>query len=261
MNAKTSKDEKTSVDLREIQERLLLERRTRITVMALLLSALIFTIIYGTLEDPFQFTFSKIGNRFNPSLRLVFIVWSIYTGVAIQVSILALFRLEQYTNKWAYIFIISGSVFLVITSALPSLDKWPFLQDLHVVSGGIFALFITAGVIPFMRWVAKENIRLERSVYIWVSTIWIGSFSIMFIFGNTGLFELFFFCTFIVYLLYITLSLFEEEVIKKSIILLSGHEDLNRGIDDIFFPEFVRAKKKYRLRKLLKKKEKETQNK
>ena len=101
MEKKTLNTTQSSIDLREIQERLLIERRTRITVMTLLLSALVFTVIYGTLEDPFQYTFSKIGNRFNPSLRVVFIIWSIYTGVAIQTSILALFRLEQYTNKWA----------------------------------------------------------------------------------------------------------------------------------------------------------------
>jgi len=261
MENKTSNEAQVSVDLRGIQERLLIERRTRITVMALLLSALIFTVIYGTLEDPFQFTFSKIGNRFNPSLRVVFIVWSTYTGIAIQTSILALFRLEEYKNKWAYRFIISSVVFLILTSALPSLEKWPLFQDMHIVAGALFAGCITMGVVPFMRWVAKENIRLQRSVYIWLSTIWVGSISIMFIFGNTGLFELFFFCSFIDYLLYITLSLFEEEVIKKSIILLSGHEDLNRGIDDIFFPEFVRARKRMRSIRLLKKKEKETQDK
>lgn len=246
----------STVDLRQIQKRLLLERRTRITVMALLMSALIFTVIYGTLEDPFRYTFSKIGNRFNPSLRVVFIVWSIYTGVAIQVSILALFRLEQYKNKWSYWFIILGVIFLVITSSLPSLDHWPLLQDMHVIAGVIFALFLTAGVLPFMRWVAKENLRLRKNVYVWLSVIWAGSISFMLFFGNTGLFELFFFCTFIVFLLYITLSLFEEEVIKKSIILLKGHKDINRGIDDIFFPEFIRHKKKTKRIRLIRKNKK-----
>lgn len=257
MEEKATKNDTKTVNFNEIHERLLLERRTRITVMTLLLSALIFTAVYGTLEDPFRYTFSKIGNRFNPSLRIVFIVWSAYTGAAIQTSILALFRLEEYNNKWAYRSILLSVFFLVITSALPSLDEWPFLQDLHVVSGVIFAFFLTAGVLPFMRWVAVENIRLRQSVYIWLTVIWIGSISFMLIFGNTGLFELFFFCTFIIFLLYITLSLFEEEVIKKSIILLSGHEDVNRGIDDIFFPEFVRAKKKWKLLKIARKSKKE----
>jgi hypothetical protein len=162
---------------------------------------------------------------------------------------LALFRLENYKKKLHYLFIVLGAIFLVLTALLPSLDEWPLLQDLHVVAGAIFALFITMGFIPFMRWVAMENIRLRRAVYIWISIIWVGSISFMLIFGNTGLFELFFFLTFIMFLLYITLSLFEEQIIKRSIILLSGFEDINRGIDEIFFPEFVRYRKKRKRQK------------
>jgi hypothetical protein len=239
-------DKDINMDQIIIHERLLIERRTRITVMSLLLTALIFTAVYGTLQDPFQYTFSKIGNRFDPGLRIVFITWSIYTGLAIQLSILALFRLENYKKKLQYIFIIVAVVFLVLTALLPSLEEWPFFQDLHIVAGGLFALFITIGFVPFMRWVAKENIRLRRAVYIWISVIWVGSISFMLLLGNTGVFELFFFCTFIIFLLYITLSLFEEQIIKRSVELLSGIEDLDRGIDDIFFPEWARKKRKKR---------------
>lgn len=237
---------KSSLDVKQIQEKLILERRTRITVMSFLLSALLFTVIYGTLEDPFQFTFSKIGNRFKPELRVVFIVWSAYTGAAIQVSILALFRLENYKNKLSYGFIIAGVVFLVFTAIAPSLEHLPGWVLVHIISGALFAVCITAGFLPFMLWVAKENIRLTRSVLIWFSIIWGGSISLMIILGNTGAFEMFFFCTFIIFLLYLSLSLFEEQIIKRSFNLLSGYEDLNRGIDDIFFPEFMRKKIKLR---------------
>lgn len=242
----------TDLDVSEMQLKLLTERRTRIFVMGFLLSALVFTIIYGTLEDPFQYTFSKIGNRFKPELRVVFIVWSAYTGAAIQASILALFRLEDYKNKLSYGFILAGVVFLVFTALAPSLDHLPGWILVHIIAGMVFALCITLGFLPFMRWVARENIRLRRTVYIWFGIIWGGSFFFMFLFGNTGVFELFFFCTFIIFLLYLSLSLFEEQIIKRSVNLLNGVEDLNRGIDDIFFPEFMRKKK----RRLRRKKEK-----
>lgn len=244
-----SKEQQASYDINEIQMKLLTERRTRITVMTFLLSALIFTIIYGTLQNPFQYTFSKIGNRFDPSLRVVFIVWASYTGFAIQATILALFRLENYKNKLHYAYIIVGVVFLVITAMAPSLDHMPIWITIHIVTGVIFAIFITLGFLPFMRWVARENIRLRRAVYVWLSIIWGGSISAMLIFGNTGVFELFFFCTFIVFLLYITLSLFEEQIIKRSVYLLSDMDDLNRGIDEIFFPHFLREKRRKRKEK------------
>jgi len=245
------------LDIAEIQKKLLVERRTRITVMSFLLSALIFTIIYGTLENPFQYTFSKIGNRFDPALRVVFIVWASYTGFAIQTSIIALFRLERYTNKLHYIYILIGVVFLVFTALAPSLDHLPFWIWVHIVTGLLFAVFLTMGFLPFMRWVARENPRLRKTVYIWFAISWGGSLSFAFILGNTGAFELFFFCTFIVFLLYLSLTLFEEQIIKRSVNLLSGVEDLNRGIEDIFFPEFMRMKQKSkikRLRKIIRKK-------
>lgn len=236
-------------DISEIQLKLLVERRTRITVISFLLSALIFTIIYGTLQDPFKYTFSKIGNRFDPELRVVFIVWASYTGFVIQLCILALFRLENYTKKLHYIFILIGVVFLVFTALAPSLDHLPIWTWVHIITGVIFALFLTMGFLPFMRWVARENPRLRRAVYIWMSVIWGGSISFMFILGNTGVFEIFFFCTFIIFLLYLSLTLFEEQIIKRSVKLLRGVEDLNRGIEDIFFPKFMRDTKKIFKRK------------
>lgn len=238
-----------TIDVLEIQKKLLIERRTRITVMSFLLSALIFTVVYGTLQNPFQYTFSKIGNRFDPELRVVFIVWASYTGFAIQASIIALFRLESYKNKWSYLFIIIAVVFLAFTAMAPSLEHLPFWIWVHLVTGMIFSLFITLGFLPFMRWVARENPRLRRTVYIWFAIIWGGSFSFMFLLGNTGVFELFFFITFIIFLLYLSLTLFEEQIIKRSVNLLSGVEDLNRGIEDIFFPEFLRKNKKKKVKK------------
>ena len=104
MNTSINKDSTISnnsvADIIFIQERLLFERRIRITIMSLLLGALLFTTIYGTLQDPFQYTFSKIGNRFDN--RMLFIVWAIFTGFTIQTSVITLFKLEQYHLKIAY---------------------------------------------------------------------------------------------------------------------------------------------------------------
>ena len=58
----------------ELQKQLTQERKKRFVVMTYLLSALLLTVIYGTLENPFIWTFSKIGNRFSLEYRMVFIV-------------------------------------------------------------------------------------------------------------------------------------------------------------------------------------------
>ncbi len=226
--------EETNNNIKEVLTRILTERQKRMTVMSLLLSALVFTVIYGTLENPFQYTFSKIGNRFDPALRVMFIIWASYTGFCIQAAILALFRLENYTRKRNYTFIILSIVFLVLTAMAPSLDHLPLWIWVHIITAGLFGLFITLGFTPFMRWVAQENPRLRRIVYIWLGIIWGGSFLWMFVLGNTGVFELWFFGSFIVFLLYLSLTLFEEQIIKESVHLFRDETDINQAIDVYF---------------------------
>ena len=51
-------------NLYNIQKELTVQRKTRTFVMSLLLAALIFTFVYGTLENPFTYTLSNIGNFF-----------------------------------------------------------------------------------------------------------------------------------------------------------------------------------------------------
>ncbi len=232
MNNQNDETKKT-IDKFFVQKHLLLERRIRITIMSLLLAALLFTTIFGTLEDPFQYTFSKIGNRFDH--RILFIFWAIFTGVAIQTSILTLFRLEHYNVKIAYRFIVIGTVFLVITAIVPALaETYPLWTWIHIISAGLYGLFLSFGLAPFIIFVSKENPRLRLVIKIWAVVVWAGSFLWMFLLGNTGIFELWFFGSIIVFLLYLSLTLFEERIVKRSVLLLNGEEDLNKGIEKIF---------------------------
>ncbi len=223
-----------NIDITFIQKRLLFERRIRITIMSLLLGALLFTTIYGTLQDPFQYTFSKIGNRFNN--RILFIIWAIFTGFSIQTSVIALFSLEQYHLRLAYIFVVLGTIFLVISAITPALSEtYPIWTWVHIITAGLYGLFLSLGVAPFIMFVSKENPRLRLSIKTWAAVIWVGSISWMFILGNTGIFELWFFGSVIIFLLYLSLSLFEERIVKRSVTLLKGEDDLNLGIEKIFF--------------------------
>ena len=220
-------------DKADIQERLLLERRIRITIMSLLLGALLFTTIYGTLQNPFQYTFSKIGNRFDN--RVLFIVWAIFTGGSIQTCIVALFKLEKYKSKFAYWFVVSGTVFLVISTITPALaETYPLWTWVHIITAGLYGLFVSLGLAPFIMSVSKENPRLRLAIKVWAGVIWVGSITFMLMLGNTGIFELWFFGSMIFFLLYLSLTLFEERIVKRSVLLLKGEPDLNIGIEKIF---------------------------
>lgn len=238
------KEELQQKQVLKIQKELINDRRKRIVVLTLLLSALIFTAIYGTIQNPFQYTFSKIGNIFTFANRVLFIVWSMYTGFAIQSSILALFNLEKYKNKRHITFVLISVGFLLATALAPSLPELPFWTWVHLITAGLFGLFITLGFYPFVFWVARENPRLKRIIYIWFGVTWGGAIAWYFMLGNTGMFEIWFFILFIVFLLYLSLSLFEEKIVKQSIILLKDEENLNIGIEKIFIDLEKESKKK-----------------
>jgi len=217
----------------KIKRQLLRERRVRITVMSLLLAALLFTVLYGTLENPFEYTFSKIGNRFNN--RILFIVWALFTGLTIQFSVIQLFRLERYSLSKAYKYIIISSSFLIFSALAPALDEtYPIWTWVHIIAAGLFMVFLTLSIAPFMKFVSRENPRLREVIKIWTIVIWGGSIFWMILLGNTGIFELWGFGSVLVFLLYLSLTLFEERIVKQSVVLLKGEQDLNLGIESIF---------------------------
>jgi hypothetical protein len=237
----------------ELQKQLTQERKKRFVVMTYLLSALLLTVVYGTLENPFIWTFSKIGNRFSLEYRMVFIVWASYTGFSIQASILTLMHLEGYKKTKHYVFIMIGAIFLFLTSLAPSLpENMPFWYYMHLVTSFFFALFVTLGFYPFIMWVARENPRLRKTVFVFLGITWGGSIFWYLTFGNRGLFEMWFFLFFILFLLYLSLTLFEERIVKLSIRLLKDEENLNLGIEKIFID--LEEKRQRRLRKKIKQK-------
>ena len=236
----------------QIKKQLLKERRARITIMSLLLSALLFTVIYGTLENPFEYTFSKIGNRFDN--RVLFIVWALFTGFTIQFSVIQLFRLEKYSLSKAYKYIFISTGFLISSSIAPALEEiYPFWTWFHIITAGLFGLFITLSVTPFMRYVSKENPRLREVIKYWIIIIWGGSVFWMVLLGNTGIFELWGLGSLLVFLLYLSLTLFEEQIVKQSVKLLKGEQDLNLGIENIFVNWDKLKKKKNRKNNINKK--------
>lgn len=234
INKNKIREELEKKQILEIQKELVRDRRYRVWMMTFLLFALLFTISFGSIENPFQYTFSKIGNRFNITNRIVFIIWAISTGAIIQASVLALMKIEKYSNNRHIIFVTLGSFFLVASAVIPSLPEFPFWTWMHLFTAGFSALFLTMGFFPFAIWVARENPRLRKVIIAWTSVTWGGGAFWYITLGNTGMFEMWFFVCLIVFLLYLILVLFEEKIVKQSIILLRDEENLNIGIEKIF---------------------------
>lgn len=243
------KDEFIKKDLFCLQKDLVKQRRRRIFVMSLLLASLILTVIYGTLENPLQYTLSKIGNYF--TYRWLFIAWAIITGFAIQIASLVLFHVEEYQAKHPYVYNSLSAIFLVITAIIPSLSKiYPFWHFLHTLFAIFYAFFVFMSINPFVVWVSRNNPRLRFFLNTWLGVIWIGALFPLLLFGNSGMFELWFFVTMIIFLLYLSLVLFEEKIVKMSVAFLKDECDLNIAIEKIY----VNLEKDYKLKLFHKKK-------
>jgi len=243
------KEELIEKNLFSLQKDLIKQRRRRILVMYLLLFSFALTIIYGTLENPFKYTLSKIGNYF--TYRWVFIVWAMVTGFAIQIAILVLFHVEEYKAKHPYIYNSLSAIFLTATAIIPSLSKiYPFWHFIHTLLTVFYAISVFLSINPFVIWVGKNNPRLRFFLNIWLGVIWIGSLFPIILFGKTGMFELWFFLTLIIFLLYLSLVLFEEKIVKMSVAFLKNEKDLNIAIEKIY----VNLEKDYELNPFRKKK-------
>jgi hypothetical protein len=212
------------------------QRRNRMIVMSGLLITLIMTAVYGTLENPFKYTLSNIGNFF--SYREIFIIWAVIAGASIQTACVSLFRLEKFEQRHAFTFIIYASIAIVATAIIPALkETFPFWHFVHVLTSIFYALFLILGLQPFLNFVSKENPRLRKIIAIWQYVIVGGGFLGVILFGMSGIFEIWFIASVTLFLLYLSLVLYEENIVKKSVELLRDEENLNIGIEKIFIPE------------------------
>jgi len=133
---------------------------------------------------------------------------------------------------------------------------YPFWHFVHTVTSGLLAVFIYLALVPFSRWISKENPRLRLNIKIWQIIIWVGSILMIVFFWHSAMFELWFFISNIVFLLYLSLILFEEKIIKISVKLLMDEENLNLAIEKTFVDlDNIRNRKPNKNKKLLKDKE------
>ena len=220
------------------------QRRNRIIVMSGLLLTLILTAIYGTLENPFEFTLSNIGNFFR--YREIFIIWAVVAGFSIQTACVSLFKLENFEQRRSYTFIIYASIALVLTAIIPAVkDKFPFWHFVHVLTSIFYALFLILGLQPFLNYVSKGNPRLRKVITLWQYLVIGGGFLGILVFGMSGIFEIWCISTVTLLLLYLSLILYEENIVKRSVNLLKDEENLNIGIEKVFVPENpIKPKKK-----------------
>ncbi len=172
------------------REELLKNRMTYLAVFIIIFIPL-YTYLFATRESPLQYTMSMIGNKLG--YRLNFIIWGVVTGLLLTFYVLRLYILRSFHHKRARKLLIWSLVFLVLTVAIPAMDHLPILSRLHALSAVAFALSLTASLYLFIRHQESVHRKITmRSLWMLYAVVG-GSVLLFFLFGNTGVFELFFF--------------------------------------------------------------------
>ena len=190
-------------------------KKQRTMIISYLLFALVLTIALGTLQDPFRYTLSNIGNRFGWKPRLMFIIWAFISGTAIEITFIYIMRLIHYSNRSTYKFIGLTSLSIILTGLVPALkNEFPLWHMIHFFTSGSIAFFFLLAVIPLIRKILLIIPESKIYIYIWLGVIWAGSITVLILFKWSAMFEIWFFVTIILFLIYLSLLLYEKEVLE-----------------------------------------------
>ncbi|MFO7841468.1 MAG: hypothetical protein R6V48_04845 [Fidelibacterota bacterium] len=182
---------------------------------ALLTFILIFTLIYGTLENPFIYSFSNIGNYFH--YRELYIFWAFITGFTLYFSVISLFELENYQKTYARLSITGVPFFIIVTALIPSLETIPFWREVHRWTTFFFVMCMIFSIHPFLLDLAERKPYLSPLLGKWQFAILAGCMLLLVFQGQTGMFELWFFVMTCSLLIYLVWFLFSEALENVSI--------------------------------------------
>ncbi len=191
-------------------------KRDRLTYLALFAIVVIpvYTWLFGTRYSPLDYTLSMIGNKLG--YRLNFIIWGTVTGLLLTFFVVRLYVLHSFNHPRARRLLILSLVFLILTVLIPAMEHLPILKKLHAVTAVAFGISLTLSLYLFIRYLASLNrevsIRSLWALYLVMG----GSVMLFFLFGNTGIFEIFFFFSISIFLLLLNRWIRREVTPKRS---------------------------------------------
>ena len=179
-----------------------------------------YAIFFGLQKSPFEYTFSMIGYWFNN--RLGFIIWGTVTAFLLLIGIFNIYKQVSFKSKRAYRLLYASILFLVLSVITPTVNSEPlrkemreglFYFNLHGLFAALFAIFLLTSLFLFSHYLSitdNKKMSLKGSLG-WLLIISGGSLIILFLFGMTGVFELFFFISLSVFLIVTTTNCFKNK--------------------------------------------------
>ena len=180
----------------------------------LIISVPLFTLLFSLKKSPLNYTLSKIGYWFD--YRLTFILWGAVTAVLLFFTIYNIYKKYNFSNKKSVWLLILALFFLILTVLTPIVDN-TFLEDnfneidqqlstktslfnLHNIFAFLFSLFLMFSLYLFSKYLHSFNKKIYLKSFKWFLITIGGSLFMIFIFGFSGIFQLFFFISLAVFL-------------------------------------------------------------
>ena len=167
------------------------------------------TYLLGTKASPLYYSLSMIGNELG--YRIDFIIWGITTGLMLSFFIIRLFILKSFENPAARRLLILSLVFLVLTVLIPYMKNLTIINKIHSLFAVAFAFSVTTSLYLFIKYLSET----DQKIYSWSMRMLIliigGSLVMLFLFGLTGIFELFFFFSLSTFLAILNRRLFRSD--------------------------------------------------
>ncbi|HKL47562.1 MAG TPA: hypothetical protein VJ878_02745 [Candidatus Izemoplasmatales bacterium] len=191
-------------------------KRQRMFIISYLLFALILTIAFGTLEDPIRYTLSNIGNRFGWRARIMFIIWAVVSGSAIETAFIFIMKLVNYSDKKTRMFIGLTTTSIILTALIPALQKeLPFWHTIHVITSILIAIFFLMALVPLVQHILTIIPDYKIFIYIWMFVIWAGSVLLLILYNLSAICEIWFFVSIMAFLIYLTFILYDQAMIES----------------------------------------------
>lgn len=176
----------------------------------------IYTLAFSMRQSPFKYTISQMGNFFGWDHRLDFIIWGIVVGACFMFYLGYLYRRANFRHKKARTYLILANVFLVLTVITPSIKEvFPIYTRLHMLFSILFALSLVITTAFFIQYLGEVDEQITEASTKWAQVIIGGSVLSLFIFGKTGIFEIFFLLTFSIFLMVLGGWLRREELLEQ----------------------------------------------
>ncbi len=182
-------------------------------VLFCLLILPLYSIFFGFKESPLDYTFSMIGNWYDN--RINFIIWGVITALLLFISIIHIYNKTKFKNKSAYRYLYYSLIFLVLTVITPTVHSEPVYNEFktmfnyinfHGFFGVLFGIFLMTSLFLFSKFLSTINKNLSISSFKYLFITIGGSLLTLFLFGMTGVFELFFFLSLSLFLLIINIK-------------------------------------------------------